>query len=1131
MSIVKAWSTTLMHALESLELASSGGTSGEWFRDMLFAQFQSITDPSALEAALVATEDVWRTGRELLSTWSSEEQELSLFGLLTLIKDIEELIDATATLDVHLDPELPGQLLNTILTNTLVSHHPLVGFVFALLGLIELNTYDKPALISSERDGRLFPLGPGASFRFDHLANLIQNPKSYFISVSNRAHRRVEVLYTMERLLAPVLGESFSQMGWTIETVPSIVAPSGPTFESLDTGKWAYELIRLDVLQDSVFTINVGLCRQFASYGVLLQIQSGLIINYEGEDFQIGFESNGTPATLALGQFGVLFEAGVSTFDASLSVSPGSLPTTPVSFGIDNVFQLTFKDPTLHVGIDGPDVDALHAEINSRVALTLGSGESDSFVSSILSSFSDAPVEAQVAIAWNRKQGVHLKGSGDFSLSLPIKLPESSPVQVTNASIGLSLPDEDSLFAIHVAASVSAKLGPISLIVERLGLSLGFDTSQEGTIGARLDADILPPLGVGMSIDTPAVSGGGYLFFDWEKGEYGGAVALDMGALSLRALGIITTRLPGGEQGFSMIVVITADFEPIQIGLGFTLNGVGGLFGVNRTIEIEVLRQGLKEGVLDAVLLSDGGTPEEFIARAPELLSILGDVFPISKGQYLFGPIVTLGWGTPTLISARLGVIVELPRPLRMVLVGTVIVQLPIPEAPIVDLRMDVLGVFEPTEKRASLDATLFDSRIGPYSVSGDMAFRMSWGDRPSFLLSIGGFHPAFEAPPALSTMKRLTISLGKGSNPRIALEAYIALTSNTVQMGARLDLYASELGFAISGSLGFDALLYLEPFSLQVDLFAKVALIRMKSGSKIMSVDVSASLTGPSPWRVSGLAEFKFLGIPSEVPFSKTFGPPVESEPPTVEVWPLLSNAISEPRSWSSQLPSDVVDSSGVTLEARDVDDSSVLVHPSSALEMSQQVIPLGMSLERFGVAKLDANEQFFGIKEVKLGGQNTPFEDTNSHFAPGEYLELTEQEKLSRPSFEELSAGLTLRGTQGFTLGSSRSLTVGYEQRVMDHGYSSPASDQNQTLSWDTSLALASLSSSRPRTYQEPSLGVTWQGSLYVIVNTHTLNVPPDFAGIEDTYINHVQRLNGLPSTQSQHLSIVASHEIQAA
>ena len=61
--------------------------------------------------------------------------------------------------------------------------------------------------------------------------------------------------------------------------------------------------------------------------------------------------------------------------------------------------------------------------------------------------------------------------------------------------------------------------------------------------------------------------------------------------------------MPDGSRGFSLVVIIAAEgFPPIQLGFGFTLTGIGGLLGINRTCNEEFLRAGLKNKTLDDVL-------------------------------------------------------------------------------------------------------------------------------------------------------------------------------------------------------------------------------------------------------------------------------------------------------------------------------------------------------------------------------------------------------------------------------------------------------------------------------------------------------------------------------------------------
>ena len=41
--------------------------------------------------------------------------------------------------------------------------------------------------------------------------------------------------------------------------------------------------------------------------------------------------------------------------------------------------------------------------------------------------------------------------------------------------------------------------------------------------------------------------------------------------LSLKAIGLLNTKFPDGRPGFSLLIIIAAEFTPIQLGFGFTL--------------------------------------------------------------------------------------------------------------------------------------------------------------------------------------------------------------------------------------------------------------------------------------------------------------------------------------------------------------------------------------------------------------------------------------------------------------------------------------------------------------------------------------------------------------------------------
>ena len=126
-------------------------------------------------------------------------------------------------------------------------------------------------------------------------------------------------------------------------------------------------------------------------------------------------------------------------------------------------------------------------------------------------------------------------------------------------------------------------------------------------------------------------------------------------------------------------------------------------------------------------------------------------------------------------------------------------------DTPKIKLQLDSLGIINFGTGDISLDAYLYDSTIGPFTITEGWRYAPA-SSKPLFLLSVGGFHPAFQAPAGFPSIERVALGLYKkesGLEVRLQLAAYFALTSNTVQFGAHLDLYVHVWEFEIVGCSG----------------------------------------------------------------------------------------------------------------------------------------------------------------------------------------------------------------------------------------------------------------------------------------------------------------------------------------
>ena len=187
-------------------------------------------------------------------------------------------------------------------------------------------------------------------------------------------------------------------------------------------------------------------------------------------------------------------------------------------------------------------------------------------------------------------------------------------------------------------------------------------------------------------------------------------------AVDVKAIALLNTH---SEAGFSLLLLIFGQFPAIQLSFGFTLTGVGGLIGVQHTASPPALSQALSAGQLDAVLF-----PDNPVANAPQIINTLRTMFPVKAGGFIIGPMLELGWGTPSLVTVRLGLLIEASQ---FTLLGQAIVQMPplvSADLALLYLRLDFVGsvVFDPL--RIAFDAKLIHSRVALISITGQFAFR-----------------------------------------------------------------------------------------------------------------------------------------------------------------------------------------------------------------------------------------------------------------------------------------------------------------------------------------------------------------------------------------------------------------------
>lgn len=655
------------------------------------------------------------------------------------------------------------------------------------------------------------------------------------------------------------------------------------------------------------------------------------------------------------------------------------------------------------------------------IRLVLGGGDGDGFLQKVLSGL-DVQAEASLTIGMTLLTGFTMQGSGQLAVDISSHA-DFGPLRIDSVRLAVA-PAADRLDA-EAGAVLRLKLGPIDAIVENVGVrsSVRFTPGNAGPLD--IDTSFKPPVGVGLAVEAGIVTGGGFLSFDPAQGQYAGALQLTVGDfLTLNAVGLITTRMPDGSAGFSLLLVITAEFgQGIQLGLGFTLLGVGGLLGLHRSVRLQALLDGVRSGAVDRVMF-----PRDVIANAPRIISDLNAFFPARQGTFLIGPMAKLGWGTPVLVRISLGIVIEIPG--SLVALGVIRVAIPSADAPLILLQVAFVGALEFDKKRLFFFAALFQSRIGFLTLEGEMGLLVSFGNAANFILSVGGFHPRFTPPPLpFPSPNRITVPLFTSSAARVIAECYVAVTSNTVQFGGRLEVFFGFKSLSVQGQLSFDALFQFSPFHFTVDIATSLSV--KVFGTGVFSVRIRGTIDGPAPWHIEGHGSISLLFWDIDVDFSKTWGESRNAVLPPIPVLPVFMGELAKADSWRAVLPP--ANRLLVTVRPHAAAAGAVVLHPLGSLQISQRALPLALRLDKVGSQPVADVHTITLEPSAGLARRADAFEP----FAPAQFQEMTDAQKLSKPAFRLERSGVVLASGADLQSSGMVKRNVRYEEIVVDSNF----------------------------------------------------------------------------------------------
>lgn len=666
-------------------------------------------------------------------------------------------------------------------------------------------------------------------------------------------------------------------------------------------------------------------------------------------------------------------------------------------------------------------------------ALVITPGKADSFLKKILSG--DIRVGFNLKMKVDSQSGLTFEGGTGIAVTIPIEKTIAGALTIHHITMGLgpsSKPQQD--LSLEASGAFGVKLGPFQASVDRLGFTLDM-AFRDGNLGFMdLSLGFKPPNGLGLRLDATVVKGGGYLYIDPAKGEYAGVLELKIDLpsvkIGIKAIGILTTKMPDGSDGWALLLLIYGQFPPIQLSWGFTLTGLGGMIGLQHGVSIDALISGMSSGVLDDILL-----PANPVADAPRIINRLRTVFPVTPRALVLGPMVEIGWGTPNIVTIRMGVLLQLDNALgqgdqpisfsRVAILGQVLAQLPPgvkADLTVLKLLVDFVGAIEVNPFRIGFVARLRDSYAGkkPLKIDfgGMLVGQAVFGDRPSFVIAAGGFHPDFrDIPPGVPSPIDRLFAAFPINILKIRIEAYFAVTPASIQAGANASLKAGLGPVDIEAKLGFDAICYLVPsFRFDVKIYGSASL-KFK-GHNLAGIAFEFRLEGPGRWRARGFGKFSILFWDIEVPFDESWGENVQVEQQSTNAQALIAGELQSPGNWTAQMPIGIDPLVNI---ARIDGGEKLLAHPLGTLTFTQNALPFDLDLQRIGANRVEGQTRF-GITEGYIGNPagSQPATPLQQHFALGEYRDLSDAEKLSNPSFQSFTAGARF-GSTAYSAGAA--------------------------------------------------------------------------------------------------------------
>lgn len=331
--------------------------------------------------------------------------------------------------------------------------------------------------------------------------------------------------------------------------------------------------------------------------------------------------------------------------------------------------------------------------------------------------------------------------------------------------------------------------------------------------------------------------------------EYGGIVVIKTAKFGLSAVGAYASI-----SGTPSMFVFAQYFAPIGGPPYFFLTGLMGGFGYNYNLRIPQ-----QDEVMNFPFVKGINQPDTVGGKGASPLTVLGKLLGTGEDKAWVAPQVGQYWlafgiqfTSFSIVTSNALLVAEFGQDFQLALIGLATMRLPqVGPLVYVYVELQLLAVFKPQEGFFGISALLTPNSfvIDPAChLTGGFAFYIWFaGDHEGdFVVTIGGYHPAFSVPAWYPQEPRVGFNWSLDSKVTVSGSAYFALTPSAAMAGGSLQVLFQDGNLKAWFTAYADILVYWKPFHFIASIGISVGVsyhLKIWFISKTFKVELGASL------------------------------------------------------------------------------------------------------------------------------------------------------------------------------------------------------------------------------------------------------------------------------------------------